>query len=133
MPNATVRANAQAMPIDRRLFLAAGTAATVFSVLHAAMAHAVPAPVSPAEAFDAGEYVAVWERCGNIVYWGIGSGGKEWFAIYLPHGATFPAGAALRRFDAVSDFNADCTRKLIAYLKARGQEPGLPLNVGDGR
>jgi hypothetical protein len=36
MPNATVRANAQAMPIDRRLFLAAGAAATVLGALHAA-------------------------------------------------------------------------------------------------
>jgi hypothetical protein len=38
MPNATVRANAQATPIDRRLFLAAGSAAAVFAALRIAPA-----------------------------------------------------------------------------------------------
>jgi hypothetical protein len=41
MPNAIVRANAHAMPIDRRLFLAAGSAAAVFGALHVAAASLV--------------------------------------------------------------------------------------------
>jgi hypothetical protein len=53
MPNATVRANARAMPIDRRLFLAAGTAAAVFGALHA---EASP-PILDAEIFAAARAV----------------------------------------------------------------------------
>jgi hypothetical protein len=43
MPNDTLRANAQAMPIDRRLFLASGTAAAVFGALHTAKAESADA------------------------------------------------------------------------------------------
>jgi hypothetical protein len=125
MPTTPVRATAKAMPIDRRLFLAAGTAAAVFGVLHAAMARAAPA------AFDPAAYVSMWERCGNVVYWDIDRSGCEWFAIYLENG-TFPDHDDIRAFDFGPESNEVRTRKLIAYLKDRGQKAGEPI-VGAGR
>ena len=130
MPRAIVRANAQAMTIDRRLFLASGTAAAVFGALHAALARAPAAP-AVAETFDPAAYVAMWEWRGNVVYWDVGLSRKEYFALFFPDDATFPDFADIRDFNSVLESKEECARKLIGFLKARGQEAGLPQHARD--
>ncbi len=98
-------------PTNRRLFLASGTAATVFAALGVAVA-------AEPTTFDPAGYVKLWRDAGNETVLSFRRDGRVMFGFYNPDGMRPPSCEDQRRWGALQKADPDWYGKTLDYLLA---------------